>query len=196
MVEKEEGEKQEEAPKEEKPSKGKGKPIINVLAIVIGIGALGFVATRLIGITGKKVAERAVEEAIEEATQGEAKVDISEEGGEVTIETEEGTFTAGQKELPDNFPSDMPVYPDANIGTTASSEDTVSVSLSTDDSLATVSNYYKDELAAEGWEITQTATLENATVYDIKKGKITGAVAVAETDEGVSIIITLELTSE
>jgi cytoskeletal protein RodZ len=194
--EKTEEETSKEAPKESEKKKSPTTPIIIILAVVIGLGLIYFAGTRLLGFTTRRATEEAVEESIEKATEGEAKVDIADEGGEITVETEEGTFTTGKKELPDNFPSDLPVYSNAEIITTASSENSVAVSWSTEDSQEKVSEFYKDELTDSAWKITQTATLGNATVYGVEKGNMSGAVAVSETEEGTTITITLELATE
>ena len=84
----------------------------------------------------------------------------------------------------------------AKIVTTASSDDAVSVSWTTNDSLSKVSDFYKTKLADSDWEIIQTATLDNATVFGIGKKGVEGAVAISETEEGTSIIVTLDLKGE
>lgn len=189
-------EEQKEAPTEEPTVKKKSNTPKIVMVVIIGLLIIYVAATRLLGIAGQKVAEKAIEEAIEQEGGPVTDVDISGNGEKIVIETEEGTFTAGKQELPDNFPSDLPVYSGAAIASTASGPEGLAVTLTTQDSAKEVSTFYKNELADNGWEITQTVTLENATVYGFQKGSIEGTVAITESEEGTSITISLDLGSE
>lgn len=56
---------------------------------------------------GDDVAENRAEDAIEDASGGDADVDI--DGEQVEITTSEGTVTMGKGDLPDGFPDDIPV---------------------------------------------------------------------------------------
>lgn len=70
----------------------------------------------------ERAAESAVEKAIEDAAASEGvDVDIDAEGGSVSIESSDGTFTSGMGSLPQGFPEDIPVA-DGEILQGASSE--------------------------------------------------------------------------
>ncbi len=82
--------------------------------------------------------------------EGEVKIESEADGGKVTIESDEGEkveIETGAK-IPDNWPSDMPVYPDAEIQGSvgiageAGAED-LTVVLITQDSVDQVKDYYK-----------------------------------------------------
>ena len=67
----------------------------------------GVAATLLISLTacgGDDAAERAAEEQIEDAVDGDAEVDIDD--GAVKVETTDGTVTVGM-DLPDGFPEEV-----------------------------------------------------------------------------------------
>lgn len=62
--------------------------------------------------------------------------------------------------IPDNFPSDMPVYPGAEaaigMGGSIANSNRSGVQLLSQDSPEKVRDYYTAELEAKGWEITDT----------------------------------------
>ncbi len=58
---------------------------------------------------GERAAESAVERAAEAAASEGVDVDIDTDGGGVTVETSEGTFTSGVGSLPEGFPEDIPI---------------------------------------------------------------------------------------
>lgn len=90
--------------------------------------ALSVLALALTGCGGvsENIAERALEEAAEAGGEGDVDVDIDldgEDGGGISIDSEDGTASVdiGGGELPDDWPSDVPVI-DGEIITAASSE--------------------------------------------------------------------------
>lgn len=66
--------------------------------------------------------DNAIEQAIEDATGG--SVDINTDGdGNVQIDTEDGSFSSGgSAEVPDDFPSDVPLPDGIGLTTTLSDE--------------------------------------------------------------------------
>lgn len=186
---------------EEEKEAAEGKPegkkstntLVIIVAVVIGLVLIGTAASRLMGLAGRKVAEQAMEGAIERSADGAANVDISREGEEITIETEEGTFTAGTSELPENFPQDISIYPGSTIVTTGSSSEVVTATFETGDSLEAVTGFYTDGLPSWGWEITQTSSLENAAVISFTRSEVDGVIAISETEEGSSFTVSVDL---
>lgn len=186
----------------ETEDKKSNKTLIIILSAAVGLFVLAVVGNTIFkSVTQKAVeqaAEKALESAIEQSAEGSVDVDfdLSDEGQEITIETEEGTFTAGQQEIPDNFPKDFPTYPGATITSTASSPDNIALILISKDSVAKAADYFEDELVDNGWLITSTSTIENATIYAVEKGNMTGAVIINETEEGTQITIDVKFESE
>lgn len=101
--------------------------------------------------------------------------------GTTTVTTDEGTMRTGG-ELPATWPSDAPVYPDATVAFSASTNPTtgkagfglmLTTAASTDD----VAAFYKKELAGNGWTIA--ATMENAGTTVISATKDTRAMGLS-----------------
>ena len=118
-------------------------------------------------------------------------------GEEITIKGKQGeTLTFGAKELPTNFPSDMPVYPGAKpSGSYAATgnEASMIVALEVAEDFNKVASYYGAELKKNGWNIKNSAAVQDGTMYSISKGERMGTVTVSKKTggEGVEIAIVL-----
>lgn len=73
-------------------------------AVAVGVVVVGLTGC---GAAAEKAAEEATERAVEDATGGSAEVDL--DGGEVQVDTEDGSFSAGSAEIPEEWPDDVPV---------------------------------------------------------------------------------------
>jgi hypothetical protein len=114
--------------------------------------ALALLALSLVTGCGKireKLAEKAAEKAVETASGGDVK--ISGGGSSVTVKDKNGGGTAtlgtGAK-LPDGWPSDVPVYPDATITAAMAAPTGKTVVLETKDPAAKVADFYKSKLSS------------------------------------------------
>lgn len=110
-------------------------------------------------------------------------------GGSATYSNEQGSVTIGSNKLPDNWPTDAPKYGNATIQYSGSSnpqtgEAGSAVVFSTPDDAETVVNFYKKELASNGWVVEQTATMEASTVLAAKKDTRTFAVYITDPGNG------------
>ena len=122
------------------------------------------VALLALGATGcQRAVDRAVERTIEESTG----IRIDEDEDRVTItggDGEEYTMEGDGSSLPDDWPADVPVYPDMRIesSTTMRMGDDVQfvVSATTSDDVSDVYEWYRDELPDAGWEITGDFSIE------------------------------------
>lgn len=168
-----------------------GKRNVTIGAVIVGVVVVGLI---LNGI-GNKASEEAAERAIEAATGG--RVDVDADDGEVTVRTEEGTWSTSA-ELPDDFPSDVPLYPDAEVqGSVAAAGQQgggISVGLQTDDDLSDVTAWYKREVPAKGWTVTTDATVNGALILGASKDGRTLSVSVS--GEGESVTIVLSVSSQ
>ncbi len=116
-----------------------------VLALVLNIGC---------GKAEDATVEQAVERAVENSTGGEAGVDVSEEGMEISSTDEDGTYTwkGGDKaEIPEGFPDDVYVYEGAEILMASEAPGSFMLALSTDAALSTVVETYQKEMSSAGW---------------------------------------------
>ncbi len=114
-----------------------------------------------------------------------------EEGGGITVQTDEGQMRIGGGDAPDDLPGWVPVYPGSEtVGTfsTASGDErNGSFQYTTSDDLDAVAAYFKKELERAGLEISETKVNTNgarSTVLQIKSsdGMRSGNVVVGEED--------------
>lgn len=155
--------------------------IVVVAAVLAVLGGGAYYANQYF-------AEKSAEEVIEKATG--SKVDISDEGDKVTIETDDGKTTIGKNEVPDSFPSDVTVYSGAEVTATSETTSGTMISLKTSDSVSKVFDFYKSDLTSNGWTQTSAATYAGtATVTAEKGGKITSVIIGTDTDDNKTTII-------
>ncbi|MDO8886462.1 hypothetical protein [Candidatus Oleimmundimicrobium sp.] len=131
--------------------------------------------------------------------EGDVKIESEIDGEKTTIETEEGKVEIGTgSKIPDDWPSDMPVYPSAEIQgswnmTGEAGAENIAVVLITQDSIDQVKDYYKQKLPANGWTIEDSGTFSSAEGtfggFTITKGSRNGNVTFGTSDEGITITI-------
>jgi hypothetical protein len=125
------------------------------LGLMLGAGACGS------SESPQEAAERQVGEAMAEgmAEAGvEGDVDLSEGG--LSIDTEDGTMSFGDAELPEGFPSEMPLYdPEATsmgaISLVEDGEQRVGVSFQLEADGDEVLDFYRRELPQSGWDVSE-----------------------------------------
>lgn len=169
----------------------------------------GLTAITLVGVallftgagcfSSDKIAEKITEKAIEGAIEGEqdADIDITDNGLTFTDEETGDTLSFGEEvELPDGFPSDVPIMDDAAIVASSSSssrgEHTATL---TSKNFSKTEKFYTEQLVEEGWTIDDTSTLSiGSKITTITASKDTRTLTVglyqSEEDE-VSVIITV-----
>ena len=180
----------EKKEKIEKRKPGKKAPILLILAAVI------VVAVVLGGIFYRKAGGLIVGNIFSRLTGG--TVDVDNDGEKVTVSLEEGEFSFEEGgSLPDNFPSDFPIYPDAELASswTASGDDTDGISLiwETEDSVSGVGNYYESELEAAGWTLSFTSETEDSITYAFEKNDVSGFIGITVEESKTVISLTLGL---
>lgn len=118
--------------------------------------------------------------------------------GSTTYSNEEGSVTVGGNRLPDNWPSDAPTYANAAIQYSGSTNPQTgapgsAVVFNTQDSLTAITDFYKRELAAKGWTISQTANVGGATVIAATKDSRTFGVYIVDAGENRTVTVGIEL---
>jgi hypothetical protein len=196
MQEEQKAEKEENKTAEPGTKKKSNKALILILSVVAGGLVIYGVGSNLARVFNQKAAEKTAEKAIEQATGGEAQVDISKSGEKITVETEEGKLTIGEGQLPENFPQNMPIYPGSKITSTSSNDENQVVIFSSEDELEKVSSYYKKELADAGWKIESTSTIANAAIYSFSDQQIKGAVIISQAEKGTQITVEVEAATD
>ena len=125
--------------------------------------------------------------AVERSLQ-QAGVDASfNRDGTSTYSNEDGTVTVGGGSYPDNWPGDVPQYPNGEILFSGSSNPQTgsagaTVSFTTSDSPAEVIEYYKRELESNGWHIEATSSVSGMTIVSATKGDQSFGVWAAASD--------------
>ncbi len=145
--------------------------IVALCAVVLALGATG--------------CQRAIERTMEETTG--IRVDENEERITITGDDgEEFTMEGSDASLPDDWPSDVPLYPDAELesSTALRMSDTVQLtaSWSTSDDVNDVYDWYRSELPAEGWEIAGDFSME-------QNGQRTANITTSKGDSEANVFI-------
>lgn len=151
------------------------KKMLIVAAVVVGL----FVLWKFVlsdndsGLSDGYNSDNFTESIIESATG--ADVDYDEGRGSVSVKTDEGEFSSETSgELPDNFPSDIPVYDKQNIVSsysTTNDDGTVwYVSAQTDSSVDDVKNFFTDKFT--GWDNKSTSTYNSTVTQSYEKGTV------------------------
>lgn len=92
-----------------------------------------------------------IAEQIVEGQEGVEDIEIDEDSGEVSIESDDGSMTIGGGEVPDDFPIDLPGG--GEVIAVIDAESSVTLSVEYDDSFDTIVNFYENWVEASGLEI-------------------------------------------
>ncbi len=176
-----------ETPKtEDQPKKSKGLPTI----AKVGIGCfvllfiIGAVITVVGGWLAKKAGTSILEKAIESKTGVKTNLSDIEKGKMSFTDTKTGqSVQVGTGKIPDNFPKDFPVYPGAKVTSSLSGSDKglkngFWLTLSSTDTLDTVSSYYKSNLKTNGWTVKTTLETTSNVTLGISKNTMEGTVTI------------------
>lgn len=125
------------------------------------------------------------------------KVDVKNNGETVTVKGKDGeSVTFGAKEIPGNFPKDIPIYPGSKpTGSyvATGTDNGLVVGLETTDDFNKVAAYYLSELKKNGWQVDSTMAADITQAYSIKKGEMTGVISIQKQEEkkvvGIAIVL-------
>lgn len=150
-------------------------------------------ALLLLSACGQQAAQRAIEREIEQETGDDADVDVNADGS-MRIQTKEGTYNAGNNQLPEDWPKDAPIYAGATIqfsgsANPATGKPGAAAVLVTSDSVADVVTYYKAELKKQGWTISSTMEAQGTTIMGATKGDRALSLMIGSADGQTSITI-------
>ncbi len=117
-----------------------------------------------------------------ETQPGELSYEVYDVNAPITIEPPEGADTS-------QLPEDVPVYPDATV--VLGTEDMSN--LQTPDDVATVADFYREELPAAGWTKGSDDEMEDmvSQVWN-KDGRTLSLMIASEDEAGSNIILTLD----
>jgi hypothetical protein len=101
----------------------------------------------------------------------------------------------GTPSLPNEFPDDFPVYPQATLKDSWSSDGSsvlaMSVVWETDASSQEIANFYRSELSAMGWKEVSSFTTADSDTLTFNKNNTDGYIAVAKSSGFNTISVTL-----
>ncbi|MBN2081636.1 hypothetical protein JW859_05435 [bacterium] len=134
----------------------------NAIIIIILIAAAGLLVLAGCNRLGEKAGERIAERAMERATGEKVDIDVNQDGGATITHTEDGSVTTlgADAKLPAGWPAEVPVYPGAElIAATEVNEEGnqgFHLGLKTADSGEDVLAFYRDKMAAAGYQEQQS----------------------------------------
>ncbi|MFZ6014840.1 MAG: hypothetical protein ACOYUZ_00575 [Patescibacteria group bacterium] len=150
----------------------------------------------------EKAAEKMTEKMLESMAGEGVDVDLDESGGKVTIKDDEGggEMTFGEEvELPSDLPDGVIPYPGAKaksvIRNLGGSVGTM-VTLTTNDSLKDVAEWYEDEYSGAGWEKTQTMSINDSEMRGFEKDAEQVFVTIGKGDGDNETIISINWSAE
>ncbi len=184
-----------EEKKKEKKTEEETKPKSNKLVLFLAILGAIIIVAALIGRFVFQRAKQSILGTFLSKTTGET-VEIDEEGEKVTIKSGETEFSFEEGgELPEDFPKDFPIYPEAELTSSwsASGEETEGISLiwETGDSVGKVSEYYKKELVDGGWKLSFSTETEDTVTVGFEKNDSSGFLGITIEEEKTTILVTL-----
>ena len=170
------------------------------MIIITVIVAVSLALVFSMGGCAQKAAEQLVERAIENAAAAEGEdVDIDLSEGELNITDDEGNeMSFGGSDIPEDWPSVVPVNNDIEIAFSASQttdgKKGWSISGLYKGSGEDLYNYYKNELS--GWEEQSDATMDagdegKTYTYQASNGTYLTTVFVSEADGEVNIVLSV-----
>jgi hypothetical protein len=164
--------------------------------------SVGLILALALGLVGcQSIDEKIGEEVGEEIAGGIVGADVEVDGEDVTIETDDGavSISGDTRELPEDFPEDMPIYDDSEVDSATSMSSggstTYYVNLTTEDDITTVYEWYKAEVADEGWTITSDllmTTESDMAQLAVEKDDMEAVISMSEDEPNVlGIILTV-----
>jgi hypothetical protein len=108
---------------------------------------------------------------------------------------DDGVTNLSTVSLPDDFPDDVPTYPDATLAVAAEMPTGFTVVHNSADAVDDVSAFFKTELEEEGWEVGQTIdTPQGSMIVATKDDRQVGVTIGAEDDQTtISTTITSQM---
>ena len=152
----------------------------------------------------EEIGQKIMEKAIESQTGGKVNIDTGK--GTASIDTKDGSFSAGVNvKIPENFPKDIFIFSDAKVvfaisGSAAEKSYSISYLTSTTPEEAMIK--YKEEMAKSGWQKeNETDMGTQGKILNFKKGQVSVMVTMgasedeANKDKTQIAVITSEDTS-
>ena len=123
----------------------------------------------------------------------EQQIDLNDDGS-MHVETNEGTYDAGSNRLPDDWPTDAPIFAGATVQYSGAANPTTGKAgaaavLMTTHSPSEVLDFYTAELKKQGWTVTSTMEAQGTTILGATKGSRALSLMVGSVESQTSITI-------
>lgn len=162
-------------------------------------GALALSGTACDAV-GDQIAEEAAEQIAEQAGGEGVDIEVDEDGGQISIESSEGTLDIGGGELPDAFPEGVPL-PDGHEVASSMTQgsdgaQSVFVTVSAPGTHDELVSSLESGLTDAGWTIDDTAQMSSndfaSTTFSVSRDDWTGSISVTQVEEGSQVAYVLE----
>lgn len=175
--------------------------VLTIIAMIAGTLFTRSVTNKLKTDFAEKGVESLIENQIEKETGKKVDIDTDTENGKFEIKDDEGSsFSFGsESKLPDDFPTDVPVYSGAKVASSSRINDSKSgelsflVVLSTPDDAKKVMAFYNDKLKGNGWAIEATYDSTYGSSVTASKSERSLAVYIYENKQEKSTSVSLTL---
>lgn len=137
-----------------------------------------------------------VQRKSQETTNGKkAQMENGGEDQKATIETENGQVVIKEGELTEKFPTDVAQYKGAQVVKSTEAADGISAIFKTGDSIKKAADFYKKDLAKEGWKNISTKTGGGSTLITAEKDKRKLILTVVTDEKDKKTTISIVVTS-
>jgi|SRR5581483_4219135 len=158
--------------------------------IAIGCFVILIILAILLAVFGKGIIKKIITGAIKEKTGVEVNVnEIDKDKLSYTDPRTGQTLNIGENKIPDNFPSDFPIYKGSAVTSSLTGKDFWLTLTTTDDENKVIS-YYKENLEKNGWKI-QNGSGNDGTNWIVSKNNLSGYLTITKGDSQTSILIVL-----
>jgi hypothetical protein len=169
------------------------------LAVILVVALMAVFALSGCAKAGEKLAEQVMEKVIEEAAEGEGgSVDLDIGDEEIKITTDEGDeINIGGTDIPDGWPSVVPVHPDIDIQSSfkgaSDGKNNFSISAMYGGSGEDLFNWYKSKLS--GWDVVSEFSSEDDSgksySFNVENGTYQVSVLIVESDDDQEVMLIL-----
>lgn len=139
----------------------------------------------------EKVAEKIAEKIIAAKTGENADVEVDKEGMRIKTKDGEMALTSGKSaKMPDNFPKDIPMYKDSVLDMAMEVPEGYTLSYTTKDDMAKVSEWYLIEMVNQGWTKEASMDMADQKMLVFKKGERGANFVIAPDNDQTRISLT------
>ncbi len=109
-------------------------------------------------------------------------------------EEEEGEVSGARTAVPQNFPTDTPLFEGAEILSSLESKERIQVTLQTEATTQRVRKFYQQEMGGLGWKLTGRGMANDNGVLTFKKGERGAQIVITSDDPAGPTLIILSAT--